>query len=104
MQTPEGFGTLLTELEEYKQTPHCQEMVKQSEKITEDRTEFKGKRTDACFRLKLGQRAVNQKLDTQLAKSSRAGDLARECAAASAEYNTRKLEGPARSLGDRLPR
>ena len=102
MQTPEGFGALLTELEEHKQTPAYQEMVKQSEKRTEERTELKRKRTDARFRLKLGQRDINQKLDTELAKSFRAGVLARECAAADAECSTRKLAGPARPLGDRL--
>ena len=79
-------------------------MAKQSEKRTEERTEPNRMRTDACFRLKLGQRDVNQKLDTELAKSLRAGVLARECEAAEAEYSTRKLAGTARSLGDRLPR
>ena len=102
MQTPEGFGLLLTELEEYKQTPAYQEMVKQSQKRTEEQTQLKRKRTDARFRLKLGQRDANQNRDTELAKSFRTGDLARECAAAEAEYSTRKLEGTARSLGNRL--
>ena len=79
-------------------------MVKQSEKRTEERTKLKRKRTDARFRLKLGQRDANQNRDTELAKSFRTGDLARECAAAEAEYSTRKLEGTARSLGNRLHR
>ena len=35
MQTPEGFGALLTELEECKTTVAYREMVKQSEKRTE---------------------------------------------------------------------
>ena len=104
MQTPEGFGLLLTELEDYKKTSAYQEMVKQSEKRTEERTKLTRQRTDARFRLKLGQRDVNQNRDTELAKSFRTGDLARECAAAEAEYSTRKLEGAARSLGNRLHR
>ena len=104
MQTPEGFGLLLTELEEYKKTLAYEEMVKQSEKRTEERTKLKRKRTDGCFRLKLGQRGTNHNRDTELAKSFRTGDLARECAAAEAEYSTRKLEGAARSLGNRLHR
>ena len=104
MQTPEGFGLLLAELEEYKKTSDYQELAKQSQKMTEERTTLNRKRTYARFRLKLGQRDVNQKLDTELAKSFRAGVLARECAAAEAECSTRKLAGPARPLGDRLPR
>ena len=104
MQTPEGFEKLLTSLEEYKTTVAYTEMVKQSEKRTEERAKLKRKRTDARFRLKLGQRDVNQKLDTELAKSFRAGVLARECAAAEAECSTRKLAGTARSLGVRLHR
>ena len=93
---------LLTELQEFKKTVAYQEMVQQSEKRTEERTKLKRKRTDARFRLRRGQRDVNQNRDTELAKSFRTGDLARECAAAEAEYSTRKLEGAARSLGSRL--
>ena len=104
MQTPDGFGLLLTELEEYKKSVAYQEMLKQSEKRTEERTELKRKRTDARFRLRRGQRDNNQNRDTELAKSFRTGDLARECAAAEAEYSTRKLEGVARDLGGRLHR
>ena len=104
MRTPEGLTLFLTELEEYKKTPAYQEMVTQSEKGTEERTQLKRKRTDARFRLKQGQRDFKQKRDTELAKSFRTGDLARECAAAEAEYSTRKLEGVARSLGNRLHR
>ena len=104
MQTPEGFKLLLTELEDYKNPPAYQEMVTQSEKRTEERTQLKRKRTDARFRLRRGQRDVNQNRDTELAKSFRTGDLARECAAAEAEYSTRELEGAARSLGNRLHR
>ena len=102
MQTPEGFKLLLTELEDYKKTFAYQEMVKQSEKRTEERTKLERKRTDARCRLKLGQRDVNQNRDTELAKSFRTGDLARECAAAEKEYGTRKLAGAARSLGNRV--
>ena len=79
-------------------------MLRQSEKRTEERTKLKRKRTDARFRLKRGQRDANQNRDTELAKSFRTGDLARECAAAEAEYSVRKLEGTARSIGDRLHR
>ena len=104
MQTPEGFGKLLTELEEYKKSKAYKDIVKQSENRTEERTELKRKRTDARFRLKLGQRDVNQQRDTELAKSFRTGNLARECEAADAEYSTRQLEGAARSLGNRLHR
>ena len=104
MQTPQGFVLLLKELEEYKKSDRYQEMVKQSEKRTEERTKLKRMRTDARFRLKRGQREFNQNLDTELAKSFRTGDLARECAAAEAEYSTRKLEGAARPLGNRLHR
>ena len=104
MQTPEGFRLLLTELEDYKKPPAYQEMVTQSEKRKEERTKLKRKRTDARFKLKQGQRDFKQKRDTELAKSFRTGDLARECAAAEAEYSTRKLEGAARSLGNRLHR
>ena len=87
MQTPDGFGLLLTELEDYKKSFAYQEMVKQSEKRTEERT-------DARFRLRRGQRDANQNRDTELAKSFRTGDLAMECAAAEAEYSTRKRRGP----------
>ena len=104
MQTPQGFELLLTTLEEYKNSMGYQEMLRQSEKRTEERTKLKRKRTDARFRLKLGQRDTNQNHDTELAKSFRTGDLARECAAAAAEYSTRKLEGTARSIGNRLHR
>ena len=104
VQTPEGFGLLLTELEAYKKTSAYQELAKQSEKRTEERTKLKRKRTDARFRLRLGQRDVNQNRNTELAKSFQTGDLARECAAAQAEYSTRKLEGAARSLGNRFHR
>ena len=102
MQTPDGFGLLLTGLEAYKKSVAYQEMVNQSEKRTEERTKLKRKRTDARFRLRRGQRDVNQNRDTELAKSFRTGDLARECAAAEAEYSTRKLEGTVRSLENRL--
>ena len=104
MQTPEGFGLLLTVFGQYKTTLAHQEMVKQSEKRTEERTKLKRKRTDARFRFKLGQRDVNQNRDIELAKSFRTGDLARECAVAEAEYSTRQLEGAARSLGNHLHR
>ena len=44
MQTPQGFGLLLTELEDYKKTSAYQEMVKQSEQRTEERTQLTRKR------------------------------------------------------------
>ena len=104
LQTPEGFGLLLTELEDCKTSFAYQEMVKQSEKRAEERTKLHRKHTDARFRLRRGQRGVNQKRDTELAKSFRTDDFARACAVAEAEYSTRKLEGAARSLGNRLHR
>ena len=79
-------------------------MVKQSQKRTEERTKLKRRRIDARFRLRLGRRDVKQNRDTELAKACRTGDLAQECAAAEAEYSTRKLEGVARNLGGRLHR
>ena len=102
MQTPQGLELLLTELEEYKKTSEYQEMVKQSEKRTEERTQLKRKRTDARFRLRRGERDFKQDRQTELAMFFRTGRLARECLAAEAEYSTRKLEGAARSLGNRL--
>ena len=102
MRTPEGLTLFLTELEEYKKSAAYQASLRQSEKRTEERTQLKRKRTDARFRLKLGQRDANQNRDTELAKSFRTGDLTRECAAAEAEYRARKLEGTARSLGSSL--
>ena len=104
MQTPEGFRLLLTKLKDYKKSFAYQEMVKQSEKRTEERTMLKRKHPDACFRLKRERRDFNQKRDTELAESFKTGELHRECAAAEAEYSTRKLEGAARSLGSRLHR
>ena len=104
MQTPEGFGLLLTGLEDYKKTDAYQKMEQQSQKRTEERTRLKRKRTDARFRLRRGQRDANQGRDTELASAFQRGDLARQCAATEAEYGTRKLEGVARSLGNRLHR
>ena len=81
MQTPEGFGMLLTELEKYKNTPAYQELAKQSRKRTEERGKLTRRRTDARFRLRLGRRDVKQNRDAELAKAFRTGDLAQECAA-----------------------
>ena len=102
MHTLEGFDLLLTYLQEMKQTVACQEMVKQSEKRTEEATRLKRKRDDARFRLRLGQRHIEQGRDTELAKRFKTGDLASECAAAEAEAGLRKQEGVARSIGNRL--
>ena len=104
MVTLEGFELLLTEIHEFKTTSAYQDMVKQSAKRTEEATTLKRKRDKARFRLKQGQRDATQNRDTELAKCFRAGALAEECAAAEAEYSTRKLEGAARSLGNRLHR
>ena len=101
MRTPEGLTLFLTELEEYKKTPAYQEMATQSEKRTEERTQLKRKRTDARFKYKQGERDFQQKRDTELAKSFRSGELARECEAAEEAYTTRQHEGAARTLGNR---
>ena len=102
MQTLEGFELLLTEIQDFKTTSAYQEMLKQSEKRTEEATRLKRKRDHARFRLKLGWRDAMQHRDTDLAKSFKAGILTAECAGAEAEYKRRKLEGAARSLGNRL--
>ena len=102
MRTLDGFVLLLTELEEVKTTDAYQEMVRQSQQRTEEATKLKKKRNLARLRLKRGERDKAEGLETSLAKCFQRGDLAMECDAAEAEYSTRKLEGVARSLGNRL--
>ena len=100
MKTLEGLHLLLTEIEEFKKTNEYQQIVKQSAKRTEQATELKRKRNDARFKLRRGEREVNEGRETALAKHYKTGKLSKESADAEQAYGTRKLHGVAQSIGD----
>ena len=77
-------------------------MLRQSEKRTEERTQLKRKRDEARVNLRRGKRDLDESRDTDLAAKYSSGELAQECKALEAEYNTTKLEGVARFIGDRV--
>ena len=104
MKTLEGLHLLLTEIEEFKKTKEYQQMVEQSAKRTEEATELKRKRNNARFNLKRGERESKQGVETALAKHYETGKLTKNCADAEQAYVTRKLDGVAQYIGDRLYR
>ena len=102
MRTVDGFGLLLNKLAEMKATPAYQKIFAQSQKRSAERTQLKRKRDKARVNLRKGKRYLHEFPDSELAKKYWEGELARECDDLEVQYNTKKHEGLAQLIGDRL--
>ena len=93
-----GIINLLETLSEAMQTKEYQDMVRDSNKKTEEVTELKRKYHQARLAIKRARFDVENSDNTQLAKKYKKGELARELSHARRAYGRKKHTGLAALL------
>ena len=94
----DGIRNLLDTLSEAMQTKEYQDMVRDSDKKTEEVTELKRKYHQARLAIKRARFDVENSDNTQLAKKYKNGELARELSHARRAYDRKKHTGLAALL------
>ena len=102
LMTADGLVGLMRELTEVKSSKEYQEMLRVSEKKSEEEKELKRKRDQARVKLNRGEQESEEHKDTNLAKLYDSGVLIDEHARAHEQWSRTRQQGVAMFLGLRM--